>query len=693
MLASASGAGQAMGGASARLLNAADEPQNWLMYNGTYAEQRFSPLDQINRSNVSQLGLAWSYDLGTTRGQESTPLVIDGTMYVTAAWGKVVALDAATGAEKWVFNPAVRGASGLGACCDVVNRGAAYDNGRVFVGTTDGQLIALNANTGAKLWSVQTTDPSKPYTITGAPRVARGKVFIGNGGAEYGVRGYVSAYDQNSGALVWRFYTVPGQPGVKDGAASDDVLEKARGTWFGDTYWKIGGGGTAWDSIVYDPELNRLYIGVGNGGPWNRGIRSADKGDNLFIASVVAVDPDTGRYLWHYQETPGDMWDFTSTQQIVLADLTIAGQRRKVILHAPKNGFFYVIDRTSGKLVSAEKFAPVNWAERIDRVSGRPVENPRARYADGPFFANSGAPGAHNWPSMSFDPHTGLVYIPAQMVPFGYARDHKFIYRPGLWTLGIDYPEPDDAADKALMRQAPTGWLVAWDPVRQKPVWTAPRASAGNGGTLATAGGIVFQGLDDETFRAYRADTGAELWRFPAKAPVQPAAISYRIGNVQYIAVTAGIGGGAALSTPAMAGPKMLAPPRVLVFRLGGKAILPNTFRPILPLQQADQAFAPETVALGRGLYGQFCEVCHGGNTMSAGEIPDLKRSGMLPDAESWKQVVIGGAFENDGMASFAKYLTSDEVESIRAYVASESRSLAVQQGTNNTRRRNGASD
>jgi alcohol dehydrogenase (cytochrome c)/quinohemoprotein ethanol dehydrogenase len=676
-LASATGAGPATGGASDRLLHAADEPQNWLMYNGTYAEQRYAPLDQVNTANVVQLGLAWSYDLDSRRGQEGTPLVVDGTMFVTAGWGRVVALDGATGAKKWAFNPEVRGRSGLSACCDVVNRGAAYDNGKVFVGTTDGQLIALDANTGAKLWSVQTTDPAKPYTITGAPRVARGKVFIGNGGADYGARGFVTAYDQRNGAQVWRFYTVPGQPGIKDGAASDDILEKARGSWFGDTYWKIGGGGTVWDSIVYDPDLNRLYIGVGNGGPWNRDIRSKGKGDNLFLGSVVALDPDTGRYVWHYQETPGDEWDFTSTQQMVLADLRIDGHQRKVILHAPKNGFFYVIDRTSGKLISAEKFAPVNWADRIDLASGRPVENPRARYGDGAFFATSGAPGAHNWPSMSFDPRTGLVYIPVQMIPMAFTRDTRFIYRQGLWAGGVSDAVPNTDADAAIMNRAPTGSLLAWDPVRQKPAWTVAHEGPQNGGALATAGGLVFQGLSDGTFRAYRADTGAELWRFSAKATVQPGAISYRIAGVQYVAVTAGVGGAWALTMPAMAGPKVPAPPRVLVFRLGGKAVLPETVGVVPPLQQVDQTFAPAMVATGRVLFDDVCSVCHGFATMSGGALPDLKRSGVLPDADSWRQVVLGGALESEGMASFAKYFRPDQAEAIRAYVAMQARDAA----------------
>ena len=671
-------AGQTRGG-DADGLRAAAEPQNWSTYNGNAAEWRYSPLDQIDTGNVGRLGLAWSYELGTRRGQESTPLAIDGTLFVTGAWGRVAALDAATGAEKWVFRPEIRGRAGLHACCDVVNRGAAYHDGRVFAGTTGGELVALDAETGAVLWSVQTTDPSKPYTITGAPRVARGKVFIGNGGAEYGVRGYVSAYDQRTGALVWRFYTVPGEPGVRDGAASDDILEQVRGSWFGDTYWKIGGGGTVWDSIVYDPELNQLYIGVGNGGPWDRGIRSEDRGDNLFLCSIVALDPDTGRYLWHYQETPGEVWDFTATQQMVLADLRLDGGRRKVILHAPKNGFFYVIDRVRGELVSAEKFADVNWADRIDLATGRPVENPAARYGDEPFFATSGGSGAHNWQPMSFSPQTGLVYIPSQLFPMVYTRDRNFVYRPDLWNTGLssEWPAPKTAADAAVMRQAPTGSLIAWDPVRQAPAWTVSHATAWNGGALSTAGGLVFQGLDDQTFRAYRADTGEQLWQFEAKAPVQPAAMSYRVGQTQFVAVTAGVGGGSALAMPSVPGPKVWAPARVLAFRLDGRAALPETRGQVPPLQRVDQRFEPEQVAEGHVLYRDYCTVCHGLDTLSAGALPDLKRSSMLRDARSWEEVLLGGALESRGMASFAGYLTPRQAEAIRAYVATTALGMA----------------
>src|SRR5262245_4889317 len=366
-----------------RIVNADAEPQNWLSHGRTYDEARHSPLDQINDGNAARLGLAWAYDLDTNRGQEATPLVIDGTMYTTSAWSKVQAFDAVTGKLLWQFDPKVPGEVAVKACCDVVNRGAAYWDGRVYVGTLDGRLIALDAKTGRQVWSTVTVDQTKNYTITGAPRIVKGLVVIGNGGAEFGVRGYVSAYDAKTGKMKWRFYTVPGEPGKEDHAASDEVLARLAGpTWTGQ-WWKEsggGGGGTVWDSMAYDAELDLLYIGVGNAAQWNRSRRSPGGGDNLFVGSILALRPSTGEYVWHFQQTPGDMWDYTSTQHMILADMEVGGQRRKVLMQAPKNGFFYVIDRTNGKLISAEPYATVNWASSVDKQTGRPVLTAEADY-------------------------------------------------------------------------------------------------------------------------------------------------------------------------------------------------------------------------------------------------------------------------------------------------------------------------
>jgi quinohemoprotein ethanol dehydrogenase len=653
---------------------------DWPTHGGTYLEQRFSTLNDINSGNVKQLGLRWYADFDTNRGQESTPLVVDGRMFVTTAWSKVEALDAATGRLLWTYDPKVPGRTGFSACCDVVNRGTAYYDGRVYVGTLDGRLIALNAATGKVLWSRVTVDTSKPYTITGAPRVVRGKVIIGNGGAEYGVRGFVTAYDARSGAKVWRFYTVPGNPQVKpDGEVSDAILKsRAQATWSGD-FWKLGGGGTVYDAIVYDPELNQLYIGVGNGSPWNQRIRSLGTGDNLFLSSIVALDPDTGRYLWHYQETPGETWDFTATQPIALADLTIDGKPRKVLMQAPKNGFFYVVDRTNGKLISAEKFVPVNWASGVDLTSGRPIEAPEARFANAPFVASPGSAGAHSWQPMSFSPDTGLVYIPAQELPFLYANDQKFQIRSGAWNTGVDLLAsipPDSPEVQAAIKASLKGRLLAWDPVHQKAIWKVEYSGPWNGGVLSTAGNLVFQGTADGDFDAYDARSGQLLWSFAAQTGVMAGPISYSVGGRQYVAVVAGFGGAIPLALPAFDGSRPRPNGRVLVFALDGRANLPAFTGVLAAANPGADTWPAQTVAHGRDLYGINCIGCHGMATMSAGVVPDLRRSGALSHREAWQSIVIGGALSNAGMVSFEKYLSSDDAEAIRAYVASEARAM-----------------
>ena len=455
-------------------LGRAPADADWAVHGGTAMEQRFSPLDQIDKTNVARLGLAWTAEFDTTRGQQATPIVVDGLMFVSTAWSKVYAFDAASGRQLWQFDPEVDGAKGFEACCDVVNRGVAVEDGRVFLGALDGRLIALDAANGAVLWSVQTTDPDKPYTITGAPRVAGGNVLIGNGGAEYGVRGYVTAYDAASGRQVWRFYTVPGAPDAPaDGAASDGVLaDKALPTWAG-RWHEYGGGGTVWDAIVHDTELDQLYIGVGNGSPWNHKVRSDGKGDNLFLSSIVALDPATGAYKWHYQTTPGDSWDFTATQPIILATLTIDGKPRKVLMQAPKNGFFYVIDQETGELLSARHFVPMNWAEGVDMKTGRPIENPAARYDGAPFVMYPSALGAHSWRPMAFSPRTGLVYLPVYEFMMAYGDQPGFAFTPGIWNTAIDpvlQTPPDDPAALAEGMAGFKGRLIAWDPVAGKTV-------------------------------------------------------------------------------------------------------------------------------------------------------------------------------------------------------------------------------
>ncbi len=665
---------------TARIAAAVAEPDQWLSHGGGYSEQRFSWLTQIRPETVERLGLAWYFDFDTHRGQESTPLMVDGVIYVTSAWSKVFALDAATGAELWRYDPQVPGKFGLNACCDAVNRGAAYYEGKVYVGTLDGRLLALNAASGKLLWSTLTVDQSLPYTITGAPRVAKGNVFIGNGGAEYGVRGYVSAYDADTGALNWRFYTVPGDPRKPDdGAASDSILQEvAANTWHGRRYLDYGGGGgTVWDSIVYDSELDQLYVGTGNGSPWNRQLRSQGRGDNLFLSSVIALNPDTGDYLWHYQETPGETWDYTATQQITLADLEVDGKRKKVLMHAPKNGFFYLLDRETGKLISAEKFVPVNWAERIDLETGRPVEAAGARYEKQPFLATSGGAGAHNWQPMSYSPVTGLVYLPAQQVPFLYAAVTNEPYRPGEWNLGVDLlgtPLPLDAAAREQIVDGLQGRLIAWDPAEQREVWRVEHQGPWNGGTLATAGGLVFQGLTDHSFRAYDAGSGELLWQYPTQDAVITAPISYALNGEQYIAVSVGNGGGMPLTLPTFDGPKATPNGRLLVFKLGATERLPD-FAPVQRDVVTAQAGVPENQASRAfGLFGRYCAACHGIETLSAGVLPDLRYSAAVANESLWQAIVRDGAYEAKGMVGFGARLSAADVELLRLYVSDQAR-------------------
>lgn len=663
------------------------DPAGWPSIGGSALEQHYAGAGQITRANVASLGLAWSLDFDTDRGQEATPFVVDGTLYTTTAWSKVIAVDAVTGKLKWQYDPQVPGEAGIRGCCDVVNRGAAYADGKIYSATFDGRLIAIDAKTGKLAWSVDTLDTPHAegltYTITGAPRVAKGKVFIGNGGADLGARGYVTAYDAATGKKLWRFFTVPGNPANgPDHAASDDVLaQKAATGWFGD-YWKYGGGGTVWDAIVYDPELDHLYIGVGNGSPWNQRIRSQGKGDNLFLSSIVALDPDTGKYLWHYQENPGETWDFTATQPIILADLKIGGAARKVLMQAPKNGFFYVIDRKDGKLISAKNFVPTSWATSIDLKTGRPVETANARYQT-PEAALPASPGAHSWQPMAYSPNTGLVYIPAQSIPFLYSEDKKFVFRPGRWNLGVDMsamPPPATAADLAGVRKGLSGALIAWDPVKQAPAWKVDHERAVNGGVLATGGGLVFQGEGGGAFSAYDDRTGKRLWQFDSQSGIIAAPMTYTIGGTQYVAVLAGYGGAMALALPNAFTQRPRMNGRLLVFKLGAKGALPPP-PPVNPYVITKESWNAGVVAKGAAIFADRCSACHSSGVLSSNVTPDLRRSAMVADREAWKSVVIDGALASRGMVGFGKAMTADDADAIRAYVQMQARASAARDG------------
>ncbi|MDP6375760.1 MAG: PQQ-dependent dehydrogenase, methanol/ethanol family [Pseudomonadales bacterium] len=655
----------------ARIAAAASEPGNWLAHGRTYDEQRHSPLDQINDQSIGDLGLAWYWDTNTTRGLEATPIVVDGVMYTTGSWSVVWAHDARNGELLWSYDPEVPRDYGKYACCDVVNRGAAVWKGSVYSGTIDGRLIAINATTGELEWKVQTTDPERPYTITGAPRIVKGKVIIGNGGAEYGVRGYITAYDAATGDQLWRFYTVPGDPSQP---FESPAMEHAATTWRGGKWWEIGGGGTVWDSMAYDPELNLLYIGVGNGSPWNRYLRSPGGGDNLYLSSMVAINPDDGSMLWYYQTTPGDTWDYTAVQHMILADIEIGDEMRKVIMQAPKNGFFYVIDRTNGEFISAEAYVPVTWATRIDPETGRPVENPDAHYANDVKKIRPGPLGGHNWHPMAYSPETGYVYIPALNLSFKYGQDNAFRYQPENWNLGVDMTTMAPASDPDQLiadLQDVKGFLTAWDPVAQKEVWRVQHPLTWNGGLLSTSGNLVFQGRADGHFAAYKADTGSLAWEYPVDVGIMAAPVTYTIDGEQYVAVVAGWGGGFGLTSGV---PRhrnnVLDQGRILAFKLGGKAQLPDPEVVFIDLPQPpDIDTTPEQVDRGLELYHLYCSVCHGpGVTASTGGIPDLRYASADTHA-SWKAIVHDGAYSQRGMAGFSHVLSEEDTTAIQAYV------------------------
>ena len=661
---------------SERLVAADSEPGNWMSYGRTYSEQRYSSLKQVNDSSVEDLGLAWYFDLDTERGIEATSIVVDGVMYLTSAWSKVYALDAASGALLWSYDPGVKKDVTRHACCDAVNRGVAVWEGQVFVGVLDGRLVALDAATGAVNWEVVTVDQSKPYTITGAPRVIKGKVLIGNGGAEYGVRGYLSAYDADSGAMVWRFYTVPGNPEL---GFENAAMEMAAKTWNG-KWWELGGGGgTVWDAMAYDPELDLLYFGVGNGTPWNREIRSPGGGDNLFLSSIVAVRPDTGEYVWHYQTTPGETWDYTATQHIILADIELEGKTRKVLMQAPKNGFFYLIDRTDGTLLSANNYIDITWATHVDMATGRPVEVEGARYTEGPFTVYPSYLGGHNWHPMSYSPDTGLVYIPVLDFPAAYGQPEAFIYRPGVANTGSDGiigSLPDAQAERDAMRPLMKGRLLAWDPVTQREAWRVEHDGPWNGGTLTTAGNLVFQGTADGKFVAYRADNGERLWDFPTQTGVVAPPMTYAIDGEQYISVNVGWGGAYALVFGEFVTPESLPNvSRVLTFKLGADGKLPQPdWQPRVVFNPPAQTGSEESIREGYALYQDICMGCHGLNAVSGLLIPDLRGSAYLHDPAGWNAVVRDGALKANGMAAFGQWLDESQAAAIRDYIIQQAR-------------------
>lgn len=651
----------------ARAVAAGEDPHNWLLHGRDYAEQRHSPLKQVNRQSIGQLGLVWSFDDHTNRALEATPIVIDGVMYVTGTWSVVYALDARTGELLWEYDPKVPRAMAKNACCDVVNRGVAVWQGKVFVGTLDGRLVAINAASGERVWEALTVDTDLPYTITGAPRIIKGKVIIGNGGGEYGVRGYITAYDSETGEQAWRFYTVPGNPAE---GFENESMAMAADTWTGE-WWRLGGGGTAWDHMAYDPELNLLYIGVGNGTPWNRRLRSPDGGDNLFLSSIVAVRPETGEYVWHYQVVPAESWDYTATQHMVLADIEWQGKTRKVLMQAPKSGFFMIIDRVSGEFLSAEPFAEVTWASHYDPATGRPVESPGVDYKDGSVTMKPGGGGAHNWQPMAYNPERQLMYIPKMEAPFVYTDLENFEPRPGWRNQGTDRsasPPGDELLHRAISKRISRGFLLAWDVIKQQPAWEVALPTPWNGGLLSTAGDLVFQGNGDRRFVAYAADTGEILWEHHTQSQVLAAPISYQVDGEQYITVAVG-GGGAYGLMAGIKPPPSAAKSRVLTYKLGAQHQLPPIPIPAdIPVPPPRTDASSGQLESGSVLYAENCSYCHGVAGISGGALPDLRR--MQPTTHRFfQQIVRDGLYLQAGMPHFGDILSEQGVEDIHTYL------------------------
>jgi PQQ-dependent dehydrogenase (methanol/ethanol family) len=626
----------------------------WPLHGGDYNEQRYSPLKQVNADNVGKLGLAWFADLSEKGQWQSTPVVVDGRIYVTTPWSKVYAYDAATGKALWKYDPKVpREIAATRLCCNNSNRGVTFYKGKVIWGTLDGRLVAVDARKGSKVWETRTTDIKDDMSITGAPRVGDGLVFIGQGGGEYFQRGYLSAYDADTGKLRWKFYVVPGDPSKgPDHAASDSVMPMAAKTWSGE-WWKTGGGGSPWDGIVYDPQTDSVIFGTGNGAPWPAEDRSPGGGDNLFIASIVSLDAKTGQYRWHYQAVPQENFDFDNTSPLTTADLTIDGQKRHVVMQLPKDGVSYVIDAATGKVISAKLVVPyANWLTGFDKENNwKPIINPDSNYGKtrkGWFVTPF---QTHVWYPQSFNPQTGLLYVGIRYATFGYVAELGA--KMGNQLLGINIAKRPEMGPPPL--EGAGQWLTAWDPVTQKEVWRAKDGVA-NSGTMTTAGNLVFQGTGRSNFTAFRADNGEKLWSMEAGASVQAGSITYQVGATQYVAVVAG--------APRAAGGN-----RLLVYKLGGSVTLPPT-PPAAPLVvSAPENFGDAaTLEKGQQLWQQNCSLCHeGGRGM--GGFPDLRYSALLQSDAAFKAVVIDGVLTENGMLSFAKTLKPQDAESIRAWV------------------------
>ena len=665
------------------------DPAQWLALGRTWRGDRFSPLRRIDTVNVSRLGLAWEFDFRSRRGrvefgQEATPIVVDGVLYASGPWGAVVALDAATGRERWRYEPDVDGSYSRRACCSVVNRGALVWRGRVYVGTLDGFLVALDAATGKEVWRVDTfIDRNRFYTITSPPQVANDKIVIGNSGGEFGVRGYISAYDAESGRFTWRFFTVPGDPGK---GFEHPEMELAAKTWDTNSDWASGLGGTVWGEMSYDPELDLLYVGTGNGSPYPIWFRSPAGGDNLFLVSILAIRPRDGRLVWHYQQVPGEMWDYTATSNMILADLAIGGSLRKVLMQAPKNGFFYILDRETGEFISAKNYVYQNWALSIDSATGRPVMNPATDYRSGPKVVAPAGTGAHNWQPMAYNPQTGLVFIPAREQAMRIKADSAYTWKPGSLNMAsyatfTPVPNAKETTVSGRSDSVAIEYLVAWDVLAQRVRWRVPmgRATYGGGGVLATAGGVVFQGNATGDFAAYRASSGERLTTLTTGTGIMAAPVSYAVGGEQYVAVLAGYGG---VSTtryePGVAAREYENRGRILAFKLGGPPV------PLPPRRAAGTTPEPPPLAFysdsaaqrGERLFHDYCLVCHGGYGEAVpSAYPQLVRMSATTHA-AFDSIVLGGRLASAGMASFADVLRPADARAIHSFLWRAQRAL-----------------
>jgi quinohemoprotein ethanol dehydrogenase len=678
----------------ARLLHADREPDQWFTpgrdAQGTY----YSPLKTINEATVSHLGFAWEYNLGTRRGLEATPVVVDGVMYTSGNWGRVYALDAASGRELWTYDPGVPGQWGRYACCDTVNRGVAVLDGRVYVASIDGYLHALDAKTGRRAWRTDTLPGRGPndfhFASTGAPLIAGDLIIIGSSGSDFaGARGSVSAYDRHTGVFKWRLYTVPRDPRL--GPQDQPHLEAAIKTWDRHYNWAFGGGGAVWDGMAYDPKLHLVYVGTGNASPY--GLVDVDHGtghDELYGASILAIHLDSGLLAWHYQEVPGDGWDYDSTAKMVMTDLTIGGQSRQVVMQASKNGFLYVLDRRTGEFLSAEPFAHVNWTKGLDPKTHRPITAPEANWMHEPKLIYPATTGAHGWQPMSYSPKTGLVYVPVIDAPNVYVNTEHL--PAGLiegnfnvgWYLSEDY---DPKALEGLLGKVPTleqlapgakqpmrsrGFVRAVEPATGKLVWEQEGSYAWDGGVLSTAGNLVFHGDAAGFLNVFAADSGRVLARIDVGTSIMAAPMTYRVNGVQYVAVMAGYGGGLLYQPfpPDSAAYKYGNAGRIVAFKLDG-AVVPK------PPAMSEEIFpppppregTPTQIKQGEVLYNRFCSRCH---TFGRGLLPDLRH--MAPVTHRvFSEIVLKGAYQFKGMARWDDVLTPPDVEAIHAYLVDQS--------------------